>query len=172
MKDEERAILYRLLEHGFLCRRRIEVKQEGNAAVLLLRVLTDLEIACVSRCFPIHIPRAVVKIVRANAMELVTASANLRFELAGDFVEKLGETGLWVDGGVNEDLALDCHVSSMLAKSKRKAAAEQEHAVVIQPSLWEEQFHGFTQFCPASNEWKVHSRREPTLRPSGQMNGE
>src|SRR5580692_2506986 len=110
--------------------------------------------------FPIDVARALQYFVRTNPIEVVTLAAVEGRDLTFEREQQIFETGLRIDGWINQYLAQQRNVDPALGESERKSGGEAKAVLAIGSTVSEQKLHGFFHACAARDNRKVERERE------------
>src|SRR5581483_39949 len=132
------------------------VENEAELALVLAGELTDFEIPSPCRGFPVDMAGIVFGSVVPNAIEVVTAAANVRFKLAGNerkhFEKLVRRFNRWVD----DDFALHRDGASLREKREGEARLQAEAVLHVAAAARKPKFHGSLRSLFRGNERKIH----------------
>lgn len=149
-----------------------QIEEHLDEVVLLAGELANLQFAGVGGGLPIDVAGAFGGFIGADAVEVGAASLEVRFHVALEGVEQVLETGLGIDGGIDEDLAVEADMHAALGESEREARGELILAVAVEAALAEVDRGESFQGRAAGDEGEVDAGGGLFLIARGELNGE
>ena len=121
----------------------VAVEEDLDALVLLAGELAYLEVAGVCGGFPVHVAGAFEGLVGADAVEVAAEAAVVGFDLAMELGEQFVETGLGLDGGVDDDVAPQRDAHGLIEEAEGEARGEGEAVLAEGAAVREAHLDGF-----------------------------
>ena len=86
-----------------LVARGIDIQMDHHQLIFVAREFADLQRTGVRGGFPIHVARAFERLIRADAVEIVTLAAAPGFQIARDVVEQRFKARARIEARIDHD---------------------------------------------------------------------
>jgi hypothetical protein len=133
----------------------VEIEVKFHLFVVVASELADLRAAGVRGGFPVDEARAFTVFIGTNAIEVVTAPAELSLDVAFEIMQQVFECGLRIEARVDQNLVRDRDFNAALREAEWEAGTEQEAVIMLGAALGEEKFDGCVETLASWDAGKV-----------------
>ncbi len=171
IKHERRAFERRFKPHLPL-RRYVQIEVNHRHLIFVARELAHLQGAGMRRRFPVHVPRAFERLIRADAVEIVAHAAPPGFPFSRDGIGQGLEIRTRVQARVHHDLVAQRHKLAALRESEREARGELKGALAVASAFRKRELDRLLDRDAARHGRKIHGAAVAAVRRSRKLNAE